>query len=221
MRPPVGKQRSASVERCPRNSCLLPNVTPLPERLERIRSIAVHACATVLLSILLPACLPSILPYEPTEFVPRSTVGPRPIYVDAAGAREISYGGVRRAFGSGARFGSLRRIGIDTLSGILLYGIRNGRIGYDSARFFRVPGVTFLEVIDSTKVRVSNFTDELELHFESIDSVTVVSRTPDRYAEPEIYARGVGAFECYDPALGAFGGWVTDTLEAPKCLGRW
>ncbi len=169
--------------------------------------------------MLLPACLPSILPYEPIEFEPRRTVGLRPIYVDAAGAREISYAGIRRGVGLVQPFGS-RSISVDTLSGLFVVGARGERLGGDSAYYFRVPGIAFLEVLDSTTVRASNFTDEVTLRFGAVDSVTVVSRTPDRFVEPEIYARGLGAFECYDPARGAFGGWVVDTLEAPKCLGR-
>ncbi len=169
--------------------------------------------------LLLPACFASILPAEPDEVL-LSAVGLRPVYVDAAGARAINFVDVRQSFGRVDSLGSLR-IGIDTLSGINVVPVRDGRLDFRATRFFRVPGITFLAVIDSMTVRVSNFSDEVVLRFERIDSVTVVSRTPDRFAEPEIYPREAGPFECYDPGQGFFGGWVRDTLLAPKCLGRW
>ena len=201
-----------------------------------MKPLVFFACAT------LSGCT-TILPDAPEE-VPAEAIGARPIYLDSAAARTVTAGpellperwrdelaDVLRDLPASASLPAVTsgRLLVDTLYGLYVLPLADTSAALDSTSYVRVWGITEAQVTGVGEVRVSSFEDAVTLRFVDVDSVAVVARERGQFAYPAIDPRfelstrdgRISYFECYDPALGFFGGWEAATLTRPQCLARW
>ncbi len=97
---------------------------------------------------------------------------------------------------------------------------------FDNANPANPEAIGFIEIWGCNDVAIKghilyadNITDLVAVDISDLDSLPVVSRTPDIYPDhlqhyPEAYS---GYFECVDPSKGKVIGWETATLTNPKC----
>lgn len=103
--------------------------------------------------------------------------------------------------------------------GELLEGIHVIDQSVDSVpfTFIKIPYNKDFTISDSL-MYADNGNDLVVIDISDIDSVVVVSRTPDQFDNNMLFPPDYnGWFECVDPAIGYVTGWTDEILVNPRC----